>query len=118
MAEPASTVAGGLLAKLLPAGIGAAIMIAVDMPATKREWFARIFVAFAFSYAFYGLAFDFTKSIPWFSFLDKNNEDHQFAIRALLGATGWFVMGGAAMVLKKFRKDPVAAVADVKKSIP
>jgi hypothetical protein len=39
--------AGGLLAKLLPAGLGAALMIAVDTPKTRREWFLRIFVAFA-----------------------------------------------------------------------
>ena len=42
MAEPASVFAGGLMAKLLPAGIGAAIMVLVDPPQSKRELFFRL----------------------------------------------------------------------------
>lgn len=118
MSDPASVVVSGLLAKLLPAGLGAALMIAVDTPSTKREWFLRLFVAFACSWAFYGFTFDLLHSFSWFSFLDKRNEDHQFAVRALLGATGWFLLGGASMMLKRFRVDPVAVVDDVKKAIP
>lgn len=115
MAEPTSSAgAGVLLAKLLPAGIGAALMIAVDTPQTKREWFVRIFVAFACSFTFYGFTFDLLKSLSWFAFLDRANEDHQFAIRALLGACGWFLLGGAAMVLKRFRADPAAAVRELR----
>jgi hypothetical protein len=114
MSDPASAAAGGLLAKLLPAGIGAALMIAVDTPQTKREWFVRIFVAFSCSYAFYGFTFDLLHSLSWFSFLDRANEDHQFAVRTFLGATGWFLLGGGAMMLKRFKADPAATVREIR----
>lgn len=114
MAEPAvSAGAGMLLAKLLPAGVGAALMVAVDTPKTKKDWFVRLFVAFTCSYAFYGFAFDLLHSLSWFSFLDRANEDHQFAVRALLGASGWFLLGGGLQMLQKFRADPVATVKEV-----
>lgn len=115
MAEPTS--AAAILAKLMPAAVGALIMIAVDTPQTKREWFLRILVAFLCSWAFYGVTFDGLHSVPWFSFLDKTNEDHQFAVRAMLGSTGWFVMGATAMLLKKLRNDPVGTIAEVKKDL-
>lgn len=118
MAEPSSAFAGGLLAKLLPAGIGAAIMVAVHPPQDKKELFARIFVAFACSYLFYGFTFDLLHSLSWFSFLNKTNEDHAFAVRGLLGACGWFFMGGFSMLLQKFRADPVGTVKEVKEIAP
>ena len=53
MTEPTTGAAAGLaLAKLVPAGLGAAIMVAVDMPKTRGEFFARFFVAFGCSHLF------------------------------------------------------------------
>lgn len=120
MPEPtsaAAAAAGGLLAKLLPAGIGAAIMVAVHPPQNKRELFARLFVAFACSYLFYGFTFDLLHSFGFFAFLDKANEDHAFAVRGLLGACGWFFMGGTSMLMQKFRTDPLGTMDEVKKEL-
>lgn len=117
MADPTGGAAAGLLAKLLPAGIGAALMIAVDTPSTKREWFVRIFVAFVCSWAFYGFTFDLLKSLSWLSFMDRKDEDHQFAVRALLGAGGWFVLGGGAQLLRRWKSDPLKAIEDGKKAV-
>jgi predicted membrane channel-forming protein YqfA (hemolysin III family) len=103
-----------VLSKLLPAGVGAAIMIAVDMPATKRELFMRVFVAMACSIVLGEAFFDYLDSTTWFSFLDPGKHMHHAAVNAVLGGAGWFVIGGAAMALKRFRADPVAAVKELK----
>jgi hypothetical protein len=103
-----------LLTKLLPAGIGAAIMIAVDMPSSKRELFLRVFVAMACSIVFGEALFDYLDSTDWFAFLDPLKHMHHAAVNAVLGGAGWFVMGGAAMMLKRFRADPAAAVQAIK----
>lgn len=95
-----------LMSKFLPAAIGAALMVAVDTPKTRKAWFVRIFVAMSCSYAFYGFAFDFLHSLSWFSFLDRTNEDHQFAIRAGLGVSGWFLLGGGVQLLERWRANP------------
>lgn len=115
MSDPASAVAGGLLAKLLPAGIGAALMVAVDPPDSKTELFARVFVAFAASYLFGDAMFDFLQSFSLFSFMDHAKRAHSVAVDGIVGAMGWFVLGGASMMLKKFRNDPVKTVEDAKK---
>lgn len=109
--------AGGILAKLLPAGIGAALMIAVDPPATKRELFLRLFVAFAFSYLFGDVMFDFAKSFNLFAFMDAAKRAHVVAVDGIAGASGWFVVGGASQLLKKFRADPAAAVKEAREAV-
>lgn len=111
MAEPASSgVIGALLAKLLPAGLGAALMVAVDPPDSKRELFARLFVAFACSLLFGEVMLDLLHSFAWLSFLDEHKRTHTAAIDALCGALGWFVLGGLSTWLKRFRADPTGAV--------
>lgn len=118
MSDPATAGAAGILAKLLPAGIGAALMVAVDPPADKRELFARLFVAFAFSYLFGDVAFDFAKSFALFAFLDASKRMHNVAVDGFMGAVGWSVLGGVSMWLKKFRANPVQAVEEAKKVLP
>jgi hypothetical protein len=118
MAEPTSVVAAalGLAAKLFPPLIGAVIVIAVDPPKTRKELFLRFFVALTFSYLFGRTFFDFLKGFGWFMFLDFNNEEHKTAVLGWVGACGWFVMGGAVQMLRKFRNDPLATIEEGKKA--
>lgn len=109
---------GTILYKFLPAGVGAFLMVAVHLPQTKRELFARVFVALAGSLLFTDVLFDFLHSLSWFSFLDDSKKSHVAAVAGLIGACGWFVLGGVSMWLKKFRADPVAAVEEAKKVGP
>ena len=108
--------AGGLaviLSKLLPPAVGASIMIAVDMPTTKRDWFVRIFVAFASSWLFGEVFFDFLDSFSLLSFLDPTKRAHTTAVDGLLGAIGFSVASGVAVIFKKFRSKPMETVDDL-----
>lgn len=107
-----------VLYKLLPASVGAAIMVAVQLPETKREWFLRIFVALASSAIFCDFVFDLLHSFGTFSFLNEAKKSHVAAVAGMIGATAWFVIGGTGMWLKKVRTDPIAAIEDAKKVIP
>lgn len=106
-----------ILYKLLPAAAGAAIMVAVQLPESKREWFLRIFVALATSALFCDFAFDMLHSFGLFSFLQEGKKSHVAAVAGLIGATAWFLLGGAAMYLKRFRADPTGAIADARKVV-
>jgi hypothetical protein len=102
MSEPASSgVLGTVLYKLLPASIGAGIMIAVDPPTTKRELFARAFVAFAASYLFGDVAFEVAQN--YLIWLDPAKPAHWNAVAGVVGAGGWFVAGAGNQWFKKFR---------------
>lgn len=92
-----------LLAKFIPAGIGAAMMCAFDMPKTKKEWFWRAFVAFSASYLFGDVAFAWMESIPWLAFIDEGNRKHHTAVDGLIGATSFLVMNGLSSFLKKWK---------------
>lgn len=120
MPDPTSSAAaaGGLLAKLLPAGLGAAIMILVDPPQNKRELFARLFVGLGMSFLLTPFTIDFLHSnVGLFNVLDYHNVQHVCAVAGAWGAVGWFIVGAAAMWLKKFRADPMAAIEDAKKVV-
>src|SRR5688572_23622186 len=101
MNETSSGIVGTVLYKFLPASLGAAIMIAVDPPATKREMFARAFVAFAASYLFGDIAFEV--AMGYFEWLNPFKPAHLNAVAGVVGAAGWFVAGAANQWLKKFR---------------
>lgn len=99
---------------LLPAGFGAAIMIAVDPPKTKREMALRAFVAFACSYLFHGVAISWVAHLfGWFNPLD---ESHRNAVLGLIGAVGWFVAGGTSVVLKKLKRKPFEVIGQIRDS--
>lgn len=117
-ADGASGAAGGiLLAKFLPAGLGAAIMVAVDMPKTRGELFARVFVAFSFSYLFGELAVSAIAAAPligdWFS---PARAGHVRAVDGLLGAFGWFAAGGVSVLAKRFKRRPLHTVREVRET--
>jgi hypothetical protein len=99
-------VLAALLAKFLPAAVGAGVMIAVDWPKTRRDAFARIFCAFSMSYLFGDVAFDFLQSFNLFSFLDPIKHGHKTAVDGLMGATGWSLASGVAVMMRRFRKKP------------
>jgi hypothetical protein len=103
--ESASWIAA-LLYKLLPGGLGAAVVICVDPPESKRELFARMFVAFACSLVLGETVLDFAHSFPLFSFLDAAKRSHTVAVDFIVGGVGWAAIGGAAMLLKKWRANP------------
>lgn len=103
--------------KLLPAGLGAAIMIAVDTPRTKGELFARVFVAFSCTYLIGDLVFDLLRTFSFFAFLDSQKRAHTVAVDGLVGAFGWFVLGGIAMWLRRFRSKPLQAIKDAKQAL-
>ena len=118
MPDPISNEAGGavaaLVTKFLPAAAGAALMILVDMPKTKREYFIRFACAFLVSGLFGEVLFDFLDSFTLFSFLDHSKRTHITAIDGLAGACGYFLVGGIAMWLNRFRADPKGAIADAR----
>jgi hypothetical protein len=112
--------AGGMaviLAKFFPAAVGAALMIAVDPPKTKRDLFARAFVAFAASYLFGDLLFDFLHTFSMFAFLENGKRSHQTAVDGFVGAVGWFVAGGLAVMLKRFRTRPLETMDELIASV-
>lgn len=102
-----------LLAKFFPAAVGAALMIAVDPPKTKRDLFARAFVAFAASYLFGDILFDFLQTFNLFAFLNDAKRSHHTAVDGFVGAVGWFIAGGAAVLLKRFRAKPMETIDDM-----
>lgn len=106
----AASALAALLVKFLPAAVGAGIMIAVDWPKTKKDAFVRIFCAFSMSYLFGDVVFDFLQTTSLFSFLDHARHGHRVAVDGLMGATGWSIASGAAVMLKKFRKKPFEVI--------
>jgi hypothetical protein len=115
MAEPTTSAgAGVLLVKLLPAGVGALLIAAVDIPANKRELFLRVFVAMGSSILLGDVAMDWLHSLPSFAWVNPLKHSHVAALNGLIGGFAWFLLGGAAVLLKKFRADPVAAVKEMK----
>lgn len=118
---PSPETAGWLAAliyKFLPATLGAAIMIVIEPPKTRRELFWRLVAAFVCSAIFGELAMDFLKSLSWLAFLDPAKRSHQAAIDFMVGGSGWFLLGGGGVLLRKFRGDPVATVEEAKKVLP
>lgn len=104
-----------LLFKLLPGGLGAAVMIMVDPPDSRRELFARLFVAFVASALLGDVVLDALHTFSWFAFLDADKRHHRVAVDFIVGGAGWFVIGAASMWLKRLRADPAAAVEEAKK---
>jgi hypothetical protein len=102
------------LLKWSPPFIGAFIMILVDMPKSKREYFIRFVCAFACSFLAAEFLFDFLDSTSMFAFLDASKRSHWTAIEGFCGAVGYFVVGAGAQWLAKFRATPVDAVNDLK----
>jgi hypothetical protein len=121
MQDNLSPEAAGWLAaafyKLLPAGLGAALMIAVEPPKTRRELFWRLVAAFICSAMLGEFVMDALKSLSWFAFLDPSKRSHQAAVDFIVGGSGWFLLGGAAMWLRKFRRQPLAAVQETKQAL-
>lgn len=105
-----------VLYKFLPAGLGAFIMILVEPPKTRRELFWRLVAAFICSAVFGELAMDWLHSLSWFAFLDPLKRSHQAAIDFIVGGSGWFLLGGAGVMLRKWRGDPLAAIDSVKRA--
>jgi hypothetical protein len=100
-----------LLYKLLPGAAGAAVMICVDPPNNKRELFARLFVAFMCSYFLGDVVFEMVKTnIGWFAFLNPFKRAHTVSVDFVVGGCGWFVVGAAAMVLKKLRSGQIITI--------
>lgn len=115
-ADGASGAAFGIgLAKLLPAGIGAAIMVAVDPPTNRSQLFARLFVAFAFSHLFGDLAG--AALHDWWPLFDPAKAPHDRALAGALGALGWFIVGGLSVLAKRFKRDPLGTASKVRKTL-
>jgi hypothetical protein len=114
--ETASWLAA-LLYKFLPAGLGAAIMIAVEPPKTRRELFWRLVAAFVCSAMFGELAMDWLHSLSVFAFLEPAKRAHQAAIDFIVGGSGWFVLGGGGVLLRRFKADPAAAAEEAKRVV-
>lgn len=117
LSSPETGWAAALLFKLLPGGLGAAVMICVDPPQSKRELFARMFVAFVASALLGDVVFDMLHTFSLFAFLDAGKRMHTVGVDFLVGGAGWFVIGAAAMLLKKYRADPLSAIEDAKKVV-
>jgi hypothetical protein len=104
-----------IVAKLLPAGLGAWIMTRVDPPEDKKEEFTRFFVGLGMSGLFTEVTIDVLhNNFKWAEALDVHNIWHIVAVAGAWGAVGWFVVGALVMQLKKMRSDPVGAMKDIK----
>lgn len=117
MSEPASGAGAALLAKLWPAGLGALIVIAVDPPNNRRELFLRVFVAFACSYLFGDVVFDFLRTTGAGAFLDASKRGHATAVDGFVGAVGWFFVGAASVWLRKFKRKPLETISETKQAV-
>lgn len=102
--------------KFAPAPLGALVMIMVDMPKTRTELFWRLVVSFIASVMLGEAVFDFLHSLSWLAFLDEHKRSHVAAVDFLVGGSGWFVLGAAAMYLRKLRADPEAAIQEARKA--
>ena len=110
MSEPATSAAAGFaLAKLFPAGIGAALMVAVDMPRTRGELFARFFVAFACSHLFGDVALAILQQ--WAPMLTAR------AVDGAMGALGYFLAGGVSVLAKRFRRQPLKTAGQLRRAV-
>lgn len=110
MTEPTTGAAAGLmLSKFAPAGLGAGIMIAVDMPKTRGELFARFFVAFAFSHLFGDWAL--AELQAWTPHISARVVD------GTLGALGYFVAGGVSVLAKRFKRKPLETARAIRREI-
>lgn len=105
------------LYKFLPAGLGAALMIAVEPPKTRRELFWRLVAAFICSAMLGEFVMDALKSLSWFAFLDPGKRSHQAAVDFIVGGSGWFLLGGAGVLLRRARKNPLGTAKDVKEAM-
>jgi hypothetical protein len=110
------SLAFGAVVKLMPAALGALLMILVDMPKTKREYFIRFAAAFIVSIMFGRVLFDFLDSFAWLSFLDRSVDEHRDAVSGLAGALGYFFLGGLVQLANRFRIDPLKTISEVKEA--
>lgn len=115
MAAETGTIAAGLVAKLWPAAVGAAIMVAVG-PAqiTRREMFMRAFVALSMSYLFSDAVSAYVTSLhlPWFD-LAK----HRTALDGLIGAFGWFAAGASAALAQRIKRRPLETAREIRDTL-
>lgn len=116
--SPEASAVTAIFFKFLPAGLGAAIMIAVEPPKTRRELFWRLVAAFICSAMFGEVAMDALRSFSLFAFIDAGKRSHQAAVDFIVGGGGWFVLGGVGVWLRKWRGDPAAAAEEAKKALP
>jgi hypothetical protein len=89
--QPSPETAGWLVAalyKFLPASLGAAIMIVIEPPKTRRELFWRLMAAFICSAMFGELAMDWLHSLSFLGFLDPHKRAHQAAVDFVVGGSG------------------------------
>jgi hypothetical protein len=118
MAEPASSgaaAAGIALSKLAPAGMAALVMVAVGpKTVTRKEIFVRALVAMALSHLFGDVAVAYVGSLGWHWF---NPATHASAVYGFIGAFGWGVVGGFALLSQRFRRDPLGVATKVRKAI-
>ncbi len=110
MSEPTTSAAAGLaLFKLLPAGLGAAIMVAVDMPKTRGELFARFFVAFSCSHLFGDMVLALLQH--WVPAASAR------AVDGALGALGYFLAGGVSVLAKRFKRQPLVTAGKIRRAV-
>ena len=103
-----------LASKLVPPILGALIMVALDVPKSRKEFAARIFVAISCSYLFGDTILDFLHGFSWFAFLNPQIHAHTTTIDSLVGATAYFVMSGVAVLLRRGATDPLGTLKEVK----
>lgn len=108
-ATHAGAAAGLAFSKLAPAGLGAAIMVAVDMPKTRGEFFARFFVAFACSHLFGDFALAVLQG--WIPAISARVVDGS------LGALGYFLAGGVSVLAKRFKRKPLETARAIRREV-
>lgn len=116
--SPEASAVTAIFFKFLPATLGAGFMILIEPPKTRKELFWRLVAAFVCSSIFGEPVMDFLDSLIWLSFLDPAKRSHQAAVDFIVGGSGWFVLGGAGVWLRKWRGDPAAAAEEAKKVLP
>lgn len=84
-------------------------MVAVDMPKTRSELFARFFVAFACSHLFGDMALAIIQQ--WVPHVNAR------AVDGTLGALGYFIAGGVAVLAKRFKRKPLDTAEMIRQAV-
>ena len=101
---------------LIPAILGAAIMLATKPPKERKTMFLYAFVAISSSFLFgHQLAHALDYYVPWVDLTthaDEHHLDYMIAVHGLVGAAAWSVCGLAHTAYAKLREDPAGALRD------
>jgi hypothetical protein len=104
MTEPILSALG---VKIVSGAVGGAVIMAIDMPQTRREWASRVVCALGGSYLFTGFALRLAG-------LPRDDVETTVAVAGLIGGFSYFVLG---LVVRFFRNRGGKDIVDVGREV-